>query len=314
VKALDAGDKTVRFAAAIACLKIAPAKAFPGSDKVAPIAAQAVAAGSLRQVLLIEPDAGTRAKELKALDDAGLFAVAESSGISGYVRAKEVGTFDVIVMRYTLKDELAVKLVNELRKDFRTKGVPILITGSEAELTQAKSLFGTNVQGYLSPDPLNVGEVRTAASQSMNDDQKRALDVSRMACEAMDGLDAAHTVFKNYAAAEASLDGVLSSNKPDDIRLAALSALGHLGTTKSVDALVDTFGKTANATDVRLAAATALGRVLRGKAAPAKVYAALFGGLADSVNAIKAACGGALGAMKLTAAQQNEVLTKYRVE
>lgn len=314
VAALDAQDKTVRFAAAIAALKLDPEMEFEGSEKVAPLAAQAVSAGSLRQILLIEPDAGTRTKASQALEDAGLYVVTESAGIPGFIRAKEVGTFDAIVLRYDLPDALAEKIVRELRRDFRTAGVPILISGPEGELTEAKANFGTNVQGFIEIDPINVDEVRTAAEQSMNDDQKRALEVSKAACMALAMVDPAHTAYMNYGTTEAALAGVLSSNKPDDIRLAALMALGRLGTAQSSDALVDTFSNSANATAVRVAAAEALGNVLRGMAAPANAYDALLGGLGDEAREVRSAAGAALGAMMLTSAQENEVLTKYRVE
>lgn len=314
VAALDAPDKTVRFAAAIAALRLDPEMEFEGADKVAPLAAQAVAAGSLRQVLLVEPDAGTRTKATQALENAGLYVVAESTGMAGFVRAKEVGTFDVVVLRYDLPDALAEKIVRELRRDFRTQGLPILISGPEAELAEAKENFGTNVQGFIEIDPINVDEVNNAAEQSMNDDQKRALEVSKAACMALAMVDPAHTAFSNYGATETALADVLSSNKPDDIRLAALAALGRLGTAQSTDALVDTFSNSANATAIRVAAAGALGRVLRGMAAPANAYDALLGGLGDEAREVRAAAGAALGAMMLTPVQENEVLTKYRVE
>jgi CheY-like chemotaxis protein len=313
VTALNAEDKTVRFAAAIALLELDPAYEFPGADMVIPLAAQAAPTGRVRQILQNEPDAGTRANTQKALDDAGLYAVAEAGGMAGYIRAKEVGTFDVIVMRYNLADELSLKLVRELRRDFRTAGVPILISGTGAEMDEAKGMFGPSVQGYVDADAIDIEAVKAAASQSMNDDQKMALMVSKAACDALAGFTTAHTAFANYAGAEGALMEILGSDRPDDIRIAALNALGNVGSGQSVGAIVDTFGKSANSTSVRVAAAAALGHVLRGMAAPVEAFDALLGGLGDEAQDVRGAAGAALGAMMLTPEQLTAVL-KYRVE
>ena len=153
-----------------------------------------------------------------------------------------------------------------------------------------------------------------AAAGSLNDDQKRAMHLSKFACMALGTIDPKSTVFENYAAAEGALIGVVESDKPDDIRLAALAALGKIGSPASADALVATFTGTANATSVRVAAATALGMIFRGQAAPAMVFDALLGGFGDEAAEVRNACGNAFGGMQLTAEQRNVVLTGYRVK
>jgi HEAT repeat protein len=314
VAALDAPDKIVRFAAAIAALKLVPMTAFPGSEKVVSIAAQAAAAGSARQVLLIEPNAEVRAQALRDMDKAGIYSVAESGAVAGFRRAKEAGAFDAIVIRASLLDRLAMTVVKELQSDFRTAAIPILICGNEGELAAAKELLSTKVQGYIVAEPLDVVAVKDAASQSLNDDQKRALAVSKAACTALGSIHKAHTAFANYADAEGSLDNVITSDKPDDIRLAALTALAMIGSVNSTDALVTTFKETANATPVRVGAASTLGKVFAGTAAPAEVFDALLAGFGDEAQDVRKAAGIALGEMMLTDAQKNAVLTGYRVE
>ncbi len=312
-QALD-GPKTVRYAAAVACMQVDPGAAFPGSEKVITLAAQAVAGASARQVLLIEPDASLRAKALKALDDAGMYATAETTAVAGFRRAKEVGTFDVILIRAVgLEDRLPLTVVQELRSDFRTAAVQILITGTETELTAARELFGTKVQDFIAIDPLNIDRIKEAAAQSLNDDQKRALAASLAACSALAGLDRSATAFGNYAEAEAALAGVVKSDKPDEIRLAALAALGNLGSANSLAAVAGAFAETANAIPIRVAAAKALGGIFSAQPAPADAYNALLAGLGDAERDVRKAAAEALGAMKLTPGQALEVLKKYRV-
>lgn len=313
VKALS-GPKTVRLAAANTLLRIDPLKPFPGAEMVVPVAAQGVDAGSARQVLLVEPDSLVRAKALKALDDAGMFAVAESSAIAGFRRAKDVGTFDVIVIRAQLTDALALTMVKELRDDFRTAAVPILISGGEAELDAAKDLYGTTVQGFVIADPIDVAAVKDAASQSLNDDQKRALAVSKDACLALAAIQPVHTAYGNYAAAEAALMGVVTSDKPDDIRMAALGALKALGSEACLGTLAGAFAESANEAPVRVAAADALSGVLGGKAVPDVVFNALLDGVGDEIAEVRKAAGAALGAMKLAPEQANAVLVRFRVK
>jgi DNA-binding NarL/FixJ family response regulator len=314
VAALDAPDKIVRFAAAICLLELRPMAAFPGAEKVAPIAAQAADAGSARQVLLIEPTAEVRAQSLRDMDKMGLYSVAEASAVSGFRRAKEAGTFDVIVIRASLLDKLAMTVIKDLQTDFRTSAIPILVTGMGEELETAKELLGTKVQGFILAEPLDVEAVKNAASQSLNDDQKRALAVSKDACMALAMIHPAHTAFANYADAEGALDGVVASDKPDDIRLAAYEALKVIGSVKSVGALVAAFKETANATPVRIGAAETLGKILAGTAAPAEVFDALLSGFGDEAQGVRKAAGVALGEMMLTDTQKNAVLTAYRVE
>jgi HEAT repeat protein len=312
--ALESNDKTVRFAAANAALSMESGMAFAGSEMVVPIAAQAVALGSVRNALLIEPSAEVRAKSIRALDDASVFAVAEASGAAGFRRAKEVGTFDVVVIRAELPDKLALAIVNELRRDFRTAATPILISGGEQELESAQDLFGTSVQGYIPADPIDVEAVANAAAQSMNDDQTRALSASRAACEALAGIDRSATAFDNYSEAEGSLSGVLSSDKPDEVKLAALNALSSIGSAAAAGALTETFTTSANSMEVRVGAAIALGSVLSGMAAPEASFDALLAGVGDESLEVRAAASSALGRMDLTAEQRNMILTQYRVE
>jgi HEAT repeat protein len=312
VQALD-GPKTVRFAAAVACLELDPGAAFPGSEKVMQLAAQAADCGSARQVLLVEPDPVLRGKALKVLDDAGMFATAEPSAVEGFRRAKEIGTFDVILIRADLKDQLALTIVKNLKEDFRTASTPILITGTQSELDQAKELFATGVQDFLLIDPLDANRVKEAASGSIRDDQARALAVSLAACNALAGIDTAKTAFADFVATEGALDGVVKSGKPDEIRLAALAALRNLGSAASLETLVAAFRESANAAPVRVGAALALGGILSGQPAPAAVFSALLEGVGDEAREVRKAAAEGLGEMKLTPEQQNEVLTKYRV-
>ncbi len=314
VAALDAPDKIVRFAAAIAALKLVPMSAFPGSEKVVPIAAQAADAGSARQVLLIEPSAEIRAQSMRDMDKAGVYSVAEATAVAGFRRAKEAGTFDAIIIRANLLNKLALTVVRDLQSDFRTAAIPILISGEGGELDAAKELLGTKVQGFIPAMPLDVVAVKDAASRSLNDDQKRALEVSKAACMALGSIHKAHTAFGNFADAEGALDGVITSDKPDDIRLAALNALAMIGSVKSTGALVTTFSETANATPVRVGAAGTLGKIFAGTAAPAEVFDALLAGFGDESQDVRRAAGIALGEMMLTDVQKNAVLTGYRVE
>ncbi|MEN8149504.1 MAG: HEAT repeat domain-containing protein [Planctomycetota bacterium] len=313
VAALASEDKIVRFAAAVAILKIAPTNEFGGWEQVVPIAAQAADTGSARIILHIEPNADVRAASGKAISDGKMFPIGEASGARGFRRALEVGIFDVIVIRWKLTDMLTTALVNQLRKDFRTQATPILITGTEEELAEAKEALGTKVQGYFAPE-LAAGDVADAAAGSMNDDQERALMISKAACDALGLIDTTNTLFTNFGEAEQALIGVVQSDKPDDIRLAALATLGSMGSANAADALVATFAGTANATSVRVAAAATLGQIFKGQAAPAAVFDALLAGFGDEAAAVREACGVALGGLELTGEQRTQVVKEWRVK
>jgi HEAT repeat protein len=299
-------DKSIRYAAALALLKIAPKVEFPCMEMIVPIMADAVAEGSVRQILVIEPNPEIRTFLLHTLNGAGYYAVAADSGASGLLRAKAYSVFDLIIVNASLPDITTFQVVKELSEDFRTSAIPYMVTNGTAKLFPAAAAL---LKDAMQPD-LYLGDVKKALAGSPNDDRAAALALSLEAASTLAGYGG--TMLDLTGTVEA-LTGTLTE-KPDNIRLAALAALASFGTQDAEAAVLAAFTTTANSTAIRTAAAKALGDCLKGLDPTAETFAALMGGMGEADLGLRIACGGALGKMALTPEQGVEVMTARRID
>lgn len=313
VAALASADQTVQWAAAMAAIRLAPSKAFPRCELVVPLAADAVSLASVRQILVIEADTKTAVQLQTELNAAGMHAVVSRSGAAGLVRSKQ-SAYDAVLVSSSLKDMMAQQVVNEIRRDFRTRNVPVLVVAPEAEAESVTATLGASIAGVVSlPASANVyvPQVKEAASASPLDDRARALAMSEEACGVL-AAAAASPCF-DFSRAQAALAGTLATDKPDSLKMKALAALRRWGGAPALDGLLGAVSNTGLSEDVRAESARVAGHILLGKAPSPKGYEVLVAGLADASIAVRTACAGALGGAKLTEAQRGEVLSKARL-
>ena len=310
VQGLRGDDKSIRYAAATGLIKIAPAEDFPSSDLVVPTLADAVAEGSHRQILVVEPDPEVRTFLLYTLNTAGYYAVGADSGAAGLLRARTYSVFDLVMIRSDLPDITALQLVKELGEDFRTKDIPYMMLTANAD--RDRGLY-KGAKGFVT-DPMTpdvwAGDVKGAMGASLNDERARALAVSLAACKAV-----AHYTggILDPSGAAVALAETLAE-KPDDIRLAALHALSRFGTPEVQGLVLNAFLNTGNSLEVRTGAASALGGCLKGQAPTAQTFTALVDGMGAAELELRVACGAALGKMDLTDEQRDKILTARRIE
>ncbi len=277
--ALDSAEQRVRFAAAIAALKMSPPAGFPNSDKVAAIAAQAAASGAIRQVLVLDDVAETRNKLVTALGAAGFVVGGESKGFVGANRAKMAPTLDVVVLRANLGEggytvpsarlENALLVIDELTRDARTKDMRIVVLLDEgsAERNAAtkeffSSKYGEQIAAYVETPLVEAtvaSEVEAAAEKGdLGPDRERANATAEAAALAFAATDVGCNTFDLSSAVGALADAV-ASGPTDGIRAAAVKALGNLR-AGGADALL---GALTDGDDtLKLLAAEALGNVL----------------------------------------------------
>ncbi len=306
-------DRGVRYAAAMACLSVDPDAAFLNSDMVVGIVANAVAEGSVRQVLVVEPNAEARTAMIHHMNEAGLYAVGAESGARGLIKAKAFSVFDVILVRSALSDITAFQVVKELKDDFRTRDIPVVLMSNNMDSDRAH--FNGKVAGFMadSTNPeIYVNEVKGAAGSSLNDDRKAALAVSLAAARALAHANGRTDVFDYSGAIDALADAV--GEKPDNIRLAACHALARFGDESAVERLLAVFSNSANSAAVRAGAASALGGCLDGAAPSEGVFNALVAAMGDGDVAVRTASGIALGNMDLTDEQSAKALTANRID
>ena len=313
VAAFQSNDQRIRWTAALTAVRIAPKAAFPRSEMVVQLLSDAVSLSSVRQVLVVCDDTKAAVQMQNELGAAGMHAVVSRSGADGLVRSKQV-PFDVVVVASGLKDMLAQQVVNEIRRDFRTKATPIVLATVEANAEKEKSLYADTVQGIVTM-PLSanayVPVVKDAAAKSPLDDRSRALEMSEEACTVLAEASAS-SVF-DFSKAQGALAGTLNTDKPESLKLKALGALKKWGGEASLKGLLASLDNTANPEAVRAESARVAGFILSGKAPSNDAVEALMKGLKDASIPVRTACAGALGGANLTPAQKAALLEGSRL-
>jgi len=312
--ALQAKDQRIQWFAALTCIRVAPTQAFPRSDQVVRLAADAVSLGSVRQVLVISDDTKTAVQLQTELNASGLHAVVARNGAEGLLRTKQA-PFDAVIVAGGLKDLMAQQVVNDIRRDYRTKVVPVLLLVPEAQAQGAKDLMGESISGVITT-PLSanvyVPVVKDAASKSPLDDRGRALALSEEACEVL--AQAGPNPLFDFKTAQGALSGTLNdpSGKPDPLKLKALAALRKWGGDPSLAGLIASVGNSSNSEAVRAESARVAGLILSGKSPTQKGFETLLAGLSDASLEVRTACAGALGAARLNDVQRQQVAEKTK--
>lgn len=314
VTSLGSDNRGIRYAAAIALLRINPEKPFPQSNMVATIAGQAVAERATKQVMVLDSDSKNTANVQRALNGAGFHAVGYTSAADALLAAKLTGAFDGIVVRNRLSDFTTFQVIDELNRDIRTKGIKVIVMAEGAQVGDAEADFqkrGIAAVAPTSADPAGVVSRVKEALAAPEGDAGRVLanDISKTASAA---LQAANDKAFTLKDAEAGLLDGAGDGADEDVRVAALAALGNCATPNAQNALRGILAKADNSLPVRAGAAGALGRALQGQTPAPETFNALVDAMGSEDAGLRSAAGGALGRMKLLPEQVNVVLIKRR--
>jgi HEAT repeat protein/DNA-binding NarL/FixJ family response regulator len=313
VKAFESQDQRIRWTAAFTAVRLAPKAAFPRSELVAQLLSDAAALSSVRQVLVVCDDTRAAVQMQNELGAAGMHAVVSRTGADGLVRSKQV-PFDVVVVASGLKDMMAQQVINEIRRDFRTKQTPVVLATAEANAEKEKSLYADTVQGIVTM-PLSANAyvpiVKEAAAKSPLDDRARALEMSEEACSVL--AEASTSTVFDFSKAQGSLVGTLNTDKPEALKMKALAGLKKWGGEASLKGLLDAVANSANAEGVRAESARVAGFILSGKAPTQNAVEILMAGLSDASIPVRTACAGALGGANLTPAQKQMLMEKAKL-
>lgn len=314
VLGLSHEDAGIRFASAIALLRINPSAAFPQSNTVAAIAGQAAALRSVKQVIVLDSDSKNAANVQRALNNAGFHAVAYTSATDALMAAKSTGAFDAIVVRNRLADLTTFQVLDEIGRDVRTQSMKKVVMAEGAQVGEAEGDFQKrNVAGVAptSADPQGVVNVVMKALEAAEGDAGR-MHANALSVAASNALQSANGATFQLKDAEAGLLAAAGDGADEPVRVAALAALGNCATANAQTALRAILTKAENSAAVRAGAAGALGRALRGAAPAPETFNALVDAMGADDAGVRAAAGAAVGQMKLSAEQQATVLNKRR--
>ncbi len=308
-EALTDSDKTIRYAAAIALLRIDPSNSFPTSNLVAQLAGDAASEAAIQQVLVIDSDTKNGMNTQRALNDAGFYAVAAQSGAEGLLIAKRTGGFDAIMVRDTLSDLTSYQVLDELRGDFRTANAKTVVIGGDAAKYSNHGIAGVSP---TSDDAVGlVKSVKDALAGATDANAAAANGLSVSASNAVAGVKGGAF---NLSDAQGGLLAALRDGSADEVRLAALGALANIADADAAGTLTGVLSRSENSAEIRAAAGAALGRAIMGVAPSGDALDALVAAMGDESIAVRTAAGGALSCADLTDDQRAKVLMARRLK
>lgn len=302
---LRSPDKRYRYMAALSL-----ARAGASQDVVTALA-DAIAEGSVRQVLVISDNPAEINELVAMIDTRERDAVGEKTGAMGIVRAKE-SPKDCVIIRTSVKDVPADHIVGILARDVRTKDCAVVLICTESERERIAGMFGDKVVAVLAA-PVSKGMLEPALAAAfdktkLNDERIAADDFARKAAEALAKLDA-----QSMRPATSALIGAVG--REDAVQVPALLALAKIGAPEAEGAALGVFLNASASAEARVAAATALGGVLEDNTGTAGSITALRGALDSADAALRGAAALALGGAKaLSVADRSAMLLARAVK
>jgi AmiR/NasT family two-component response regulator len=302
---LRSPDKRYRYMAALSL-----ARGGASTDVVTALA-DAIAEGSIRQVLVISDNPAEINELVAMVDNRERDAVGEKTGAMGIVRAKE-SPKDCVIIRTSIKDVPADHIVGILARDVRTKDCAVVLICAESERERIAGLFGDKVAAVLAA-PVSKGMLEPALAAAfekakLNDERMAADDFARKAAEALAKLDASA-----LRPATSALIGAVG--REDAVQVPALMALAKLGAPEAEGAALGVFLNSAASGEARVAAAMALGGVLEDNSGTAGSITALRAALDSADAALRGAAALALGGAKaLSVADRSALLLARAVK
>jgi HEAT repeat protein len=317
--ALEYDDKRVRYAAAEALVRLAPTRPFANSDKVAENLAGALRESSSRVIIVAARDQQVRNRLSAIVRDLNHLPFAVPTAKQGLLRARSAPTQDAIIVHTRFRDDdfNTSRFLEEIERDYRTKGIPIIVVAppdqvdkKRRQFTQAAAVLPDDVDPIVLKDQLEA--LWSGDNGRPNDPKRKAIALARQAALAVAESDPRSSVFALEATAPALLEAV--ERQPDEVRIPALRALGILGSTQAIAKVAVAFDNQLNHREVRIAAAFCLGEALRGKALPSKIFESFVQAMQSEDLGLFRSCGEALGKMRLSRDQALELFPTLRVE
>ncbi|MFQ5844678.1 MAG: HEAT repeat domain-containing protein [Planctomycetota bacterium] len=323
VRAMYDTANVVRFGAANAILQFNGHRrisAFADPAGFLNLVAESVGEVVPRQILVIDADDARRNKILAELQRSGYIAYDARSATSGIIRAARFQGLDLIVLAAQLPDMEGLGAVSRLKKDVRTKHIPVVLVASASQAADAEwiSTYQGKVDKITSV-PEGTGlpaegfkRAVTGAFGNERPDAQARYSISVTTLGSLAKTDTANTLF-DWSTLTATVASVLESKAPVAVRHAAVNALGNLGDPQAVETLGRVFARGDNArmradAGHAIAAVCRRGRVQLGD----DTFGTLLRGTSDSNAGVRAAAFTALGSADLTPAQSLAVARANR--
>ncbi len=323
--ALDYEDKRVRFQAAITLANLGLKDRYANADAVITELADAVGQLGQRVVLVVENDLGIRNRLVALVKSLGHLAFSVEKGNYALHRARMFPAEDLIIFSTDLNadgsadDMTAEEFVNEMRKDYRTDKIPVMLLTSSSDRRTYEANMGDKVAGVI---PHDIREVALKDKLDLvfdtpsfrGDSKSKAIELAASAAEALAGLDPRDGV---YPTDNAELHSALTQCielQPDAVRIPALHAIGRLRVHDAFDNALAIFNNLDNEAEVRIAAAYAVGELLRDKDLSDQTFISLKAGMAEEDINLSMAAAEALGKAHIDPERALQIFLEQRVD
>lgn len=149
LRALDAADARVQFAAATAVMQLDPQQAFSGAERVVEIFARELAGSELNQSVIIDPNRDRATIVASLVRALGFETSIAGTGREGFVLASTRPVELAVVHLNSVRWELSQTIAN-FRADARTRNVPIAIYGPRGMEPAIEELLDAEPVVYVS--------------------------------------------------------------------------------------------------------------------------------------------------------------------
>ena len=275
---LASSNKNVRYAAALAAVKTKARNV--DAAQVVDALAQAVGEDATRNIVVIDDVTDTREALCAQLEAKKWFCTWTDAGATGVVRLRDYPIEDLVIVRYDLNHGHISDVVASIRRDDRTKDVPVVVLASAKDMNAAKQEWDGKVQGFITSPPVSDAYEPALKElvKTLDGAREAATVMAAKAATALADMDP-----KGSYPVAAATNALIGSLKGDDrVRTPAIMTLGKLAAASAEAALMDVFRDATATETVRGEAAKALARISR---AAGKVNAEFGGALREAATA-----------------------------
>ncbi len=264
VEGLDFPDERVQYAAAIALAHMNPVRNFPNADKVVQNLARAIGESGPLQILLVSEDAAERNEMKNRIEGMGYGVTLAAGGVRGLDIAKTWPPKDVIVVSRVLEagGMGTEQFIEQLKLDPRTRNVPFAVLTTLGQHQEDRERFG---DAKLVHREDTGGELRSpieelaAGRLAPNVVKMHSEEIAAAAAGALCAIDPYRTHMVPADCTDACIAAL--KNRPDEVRLPCIKALGKFKLPKAYNTLLAVFENKDNTIEIRAACLRAIGRV-----------------------------------------------------
>lgn len=273
LKALeDSNSRLVRTAAAVVLAYWNPLAGFDAGEQVVDILGDAIYTSGIRTAQKIMGDTRLANRFDSMLRDLNMESYSPIESIEAGYGVVVRSPPDVVFMdesaRLSVESTAVAPInyfVNELRKNYRSANVPVIVVVPESRLVKAKETYESQERKvWVVPESIDrVGLEKSVLDKLFADKSDAKTLATRLAARAAGAVNHLAAIPTRIPVRKCvpTLRKVLY-NRPDEVRIPCIRALGNLRAADAASELAVVFSQTENAADVRLEAMLALGKAL----------------------------------------------------